>query len=861
MDLLDRDAALGDLEMALEHAVRGEGRVALVRGEAGIGKTALVDCFVRRHPSRVRVLWGGCDALFTPRPLGPLHDIAAQIGGPLRDVLAASAGRSAVFAATLAELQQPAIVVVEDAHWADEATLDVLRYVSRRIGRTSAILVLTYRDDEIGLGHALRTFVGDVASSTSTVRIDLSPLSERAIAVLVGQRAIDATALHRQTGGNPFFVTEILSSTGSGLPLSIRDAVLGRVARLSPSAVALVEAAAVIGPRIECWLLEAVLPAECGNVEECLAGGVLVEHGDVLAFRHELARQAVLDSIPALRQARLHRLTLAALEALPSGRVDIMRLAHHADGARDDRAIVRFVPAAARKASAAGAHRAAADLLARGVRSAATVPSADVAALLEAHAMECFHVADLPAAIASWRQAIELWRETGDRLRQGMNLAVLAAALASDGQRHEAWRANQAAIDLLVTLPPGRELALAYGTQAILHQYNHELADAIVLSERAIALAEDAGARQILVMAYDTLGMSSMFLDYERGCRYLEHARDLAQAAGLDAEVARALGDLGAVSVALFHLDEAERYLADGLRFTADRDLDRTRLYMLAWLSAAHLSRGRWQDARNSAAEVLARPASSSARVIALLTLGRLEARCGDAGVPSPRLDQALLMAGSPEEVRLMGPVRAARAEAFALVGDATGTCAEVERVYDLALQKRHQWVAGELAYWRWRAGAAEPPPDWIAHPFALQVAGDWQAAAEEWQQLGCPYEEARALAEGDLAAQEQALAVFDRLGARAAAAELRRAMRVQGARRVPRGPRPATRANRFGLTSRQLEILLLLAEGFTNAEIAQRMSISPKTAEHHVAAVLAKLDVVSRQAAVTVARDHQLIA
>jgi DNA-binding CsgD family transcriptional regulator len=861
MDLLDRDAALGDLEMALEHAMHGEGRVALVKGEAGIGKTALVECFARRHHSGVRVLWGGCDALFSPRPLGPLHDIAAQIGGPFAEVVAASARRSVVFGAMLAELHRPAIVVVEDAHWADEATLDVLRYVSRRIGRTSALLVLTYRDDELGLGHALRTYLGDVASSTSTIRVDLPPLSESAVAILVGQRAIDTAALHRQTGGNPFFVTEILSSTGSGLPLSIRDAVLGRVARLSSAAVALVEAAAIIGPRIECWLLEAVFPTEFGSVEECLAGGVLVEHGDVLAFRHELARQAVLDSIPTLRQARLHRLILAALERLPDGRVDVTRLAHHAEGARDDRAILRFVPAAARKAAAAGAHRAAADLLTRGVQSAATLPSADVAALLEAHAMECFHVADLPSAIASWRQAIELWRDTGDRLRQGMNLAVLAAALASDGQRHEARRANQEAIDLLVTLPPGRELALAYGTQAILHQYNQELADAIVLSERAIALAEQAGATQILVMAYDTLGMSSMFLDYERGCQYLEHARDLAQAAGLDAEVARAYGDLGAVSVAVFHLDEAERYLRDGLSFTADRDLDRTRLYMLAWLSAAHLVRGRWQDARSSAAEVLARPASSSARVIALLTLGRLEARRGDNAVASPLLDQALLMAGAPEELRLMGPVRAARAEALALIGDAAGTCAEVERVYDIALQKRHRWVAGELAYWRWRVGAGESPPDWIARPFALQVAGEWQAAAVAWQQLGCPYEEARALAEGDQVAREQALATFDRLGARAAAAELRRVMRVQGVRRVPRGPRPATRANRFGLTSRQFEILLLLAEGFTNTEIAQRMSISPKTAEHHVAAVLAKLDVVSRQAAVAVARDHQLIA
>jgi DNA-binding CsgD family transcriptional regulator len=170
-------------------------------------------------------------------------------------------------------------------------------------------------------------------------------------------------------------------------------------------------------------------------------------------------------------------------------------------------------------------------------------------------------------------------------------------------------------------------------------------------------------------------------------------------------------------------------------------------------------------------------------------------------------------------------------------------------------------WLAGELAFWRWRAGAVEPPPDWIAEPFALQISGAWRASAEAWRRLGCPYERARALADGDAAAQGEALAIFDRLGAQPAAADLRRTMRAQGIRQLPRGPRPATRGNRFGLTTRQLDILQLLAEGLSNAEIAARLSIAPKTAEHHVAAVLAKLDVPSRQAAVRLARSENLLA
>jgi DNA-binding CsgD family transcriptional regulator len=862
MDLLERDAALGTLESAFEHARRGQGRVVLVSGEPGIGKTSLVEHFGQQQRSDVRVLWGGCDALLTPRPLGPLHDLAEQAGGTLSTLLGGSAGPGVLFGAVLAELQRlSTVAIVEDIHWADDATLDVLRYVGRRIGRTSALLVLTYRHDEMTASSPLRAFLGDLASSGATLRIHLPPLSEEAVAVLVGERAMDTSALYRQTGGNPFFVTEILASTDAGLPLSVRDAVMGRIARLSCAARSLLEAAAIAGARAEAWLLAASVPHAFEALDECLSAGMLLDYAGSYSFRHELARQAVMESIPPLRRAELHRLILRALESPPGGPADVLQLAYHAEGANDLQAVVRYVPAAARRASAAGAHRAAAELLATSLRHTATLGALDMAGLFEAHAMECYHIADMPQAIASWRQAISRWHAQGNRRREGMNLAVLAAALASAGARQEARIANHSALELLSTEPAGRELALAFGTQAILHQYNHELDEAIALARRAIALAEQAGDTQILVMAYDTLGMSSMFLDYPRGCESLEYARDLAGSAGLDAAVARAYGDLGAVSVALLQLERAEHYLTEGLTFTADRDLDRSRLYMLAWLSAAQLLRGRWLEAASSADEVLRHQASSSARVTALVTLGRLAARRGESGTASALLDQALSIAGAPDELRQVGPVHAARAEAAALVGDLAASRAEADAAYEMALQRRHPWVAGELAYWRWRAGATDAAPDQLPAAYRLDIEGQWRAAADAWRSLGCPYEEARALANGDPRAQEAALAIFDRLQARPAAAELRRGMRVQGVRTVPRGPQRATRANRYGLTGRQVEILRLLAEGCTNAQIAQRMSIAPKTAEHHVAAVLAKLDVDSRHAAVRLAREQHLIS
>ena len=223
MELLERQESLAGLSNAWEEAQAGSGRVALVSGEAGIGKTSLVQAFTRSKPKSIRILWGTCDALFTPRPLGPLYDMADQFEGELRQLLLADADPGRLFAAVLAEFkQQPVIAIFEDVHWADEATLDLLRYLGRRIAQTRTLLIMTYRDDELGTRHPLLTVLGDLPPSTVTRRIPLSPLSELAVLALLKDREVDAALLHRQSGGNPFYVVEVLASRGKGIPASIR---------------------------------------------------------------------------------------------------------------------------------------------------------------------------------------------------------------------------------------------------------------------------------------------------------------------------------------------------------------------------------------------------------------------------------------------------------------------------------------------------------------------------------------------------------------------------------------------------------------------------------------------------------------
>ncbi|MGH3104391.1 MAG: ATP-binding protein, partial [Gaiellaceae bacterium] len=436
--LLERAPFLDLLDGGLAGTDAG-GRLVLLGGEAGAGKTALLRRFLSEQ-AEARVLWGACDALFTPRALGPLLAIAERTGGAVQELVERGARPHDVAAALLDELRResPTVVVLEDVHWADEATLDVLRLVGRRIEGAPALVVASFRDDELDRGHPLRIVLGELASSPATRRVALPPLSVDAVRTLAEPHGVDADELYRTTAGNPFFVTEVLAARSTEIPPTVRDAVLGRVARLDPAARSLLEAVAVATPHAELWLLEE-LADDLQRLDECLASGMLVADDGAVRFRHELARLAVESSVAPHRARALHREAVRVLTA-PGLDPDAARIVHHAEAAGEGEAVLAFAPAAAERAARVSAHREESAQYACALRLAANAPPERRAELLERYSYACYLSEQLDDALVARSEAVELRRALGDRLREGDSLRWRGRLLWCVGRVAEAER-------------------------------------------------------------------------------------------------------------------------------------------------------------------------------------------------------------------------------------------------------------------------------------------------------------------------------------------------------------------------------------------------------------------------------------
>jgi DNA-binding CsgD family transcriptional regulator len=854
MELLEREHCLAHLTEWLGAAPTRGGCIALVSGEAGIGKTVLLQEFSKQQ-HETRVLWGACDALFTPRPLGPLYDIARQTKGALLAALSAGGSRDAIFTAALDELERPkSLVIFEDMHWADDATLDLLKYLSRRIQRTHAMLVVTYRDDEVGVRHPLRLAIGDLPASTR--RMSLSPLSEDAVAQLARRMGRPSKGLHEITGGNPFFVTEALAADADIVPPTVRDAVLSRAATLDPAAREIAEFLSVIPGKTEAWLLEqATDGVDAGGLEACLNSSMVRYEDGFFAYRHELARRALEDSLSQLRRRSLHASVLTVLAERSD--VSAARLAHHAGGAGNAEQVLRFAPVAAARAAAVGAHSEAVSHYEVALRHAAGLAPEDKARLQEQLSYECYLTGQHERAIGPRYSALEIWRTAGARLKEGESLRWLSRLSWFTGKRAQARRYGAEAVAMLESLPASPELAMAHVNLAHLDMEEHETESSIDWAQRAIRLAEPWANEKILGHALNTLGTARLYGGDISGWADLERGLQLALAAGSQDEVGRAYASSSAMAISRRDYLKASRYQSEGMAYSEERDLDSWWLYLLAGRARMRFEQSDWTGATEDAEVVLSHPrATPITSLPALEVLAHLRVRRGDPDASAP-LEEARTLAGPRPDLQRIGRLAAVHAEAAWLAGDHDEVVRAAQPAYERLQKQRDPRMKGELAAWLWRAGALDQQPTDVAEPYAQEISGDWRGAARAWQALGCPYEHASLLAwHGDEAQKREALALLEGLGAVPAARALRQKLRAQGVRNVPRGSHASTRSNAHGLTKRETEIVELLRQGLRNSVIARRLFLSQKTVEHHVSSILRKLNVSSRIDVVAMARE-----
>jgi DNA-binding CsgD family transcriptional regulator len=852
VDLLERQAQLDELAQYLREAGTIAGKIAFVSGEAGAGKSALVEQFLQQPPKGTRVLWGHCDALQTSRVLGPVNEVATGLS--LSVSREPDGAREQLFARLLERVSPPnpvSVVVLEDLHWADEATLDFVRFMGRRIQRTRCLMIGTHRDDELAATDLLRGVLGDL-TGRHTARLRVPPLSFAAVNQLALGTQHDAKQVYNVTSGNAFFVRELLSAPKDTVPETVRDAVLARLLQCSAAARELAEFVSLLPGRTPPWLTCTLLGDVGAAADETVGRGLLRYQDQALAFRHELGRLAVESTVPRARAQALHG---RILRALIEHDADLSQLVHHASYAQDEQAVLKYAPRAAERAALAGANREAAAHLATALRHSDSLSVPARARLLELHAAGCNLTNEPSVSISSGTEALALWRELGDVSGQARLHLLLSFQYWKTGQKVFADQHVAVAITLLETLPQSRELAMAYSARSRLAMTNYHAQEALEYGQRALDLAAQFGDNAVRAHAFINIGTSLMSGgDHEAGLSKLQQGLAVALEHNLPEHAGRAYCNLVSTSVTERRLDLTQRYLADALEYCETHEVWDAYSYARAYGARFALDSGRWDEAAQAAAELIERHAPATAqRIPALTVLAIVRARRGDPGVDS-LLEEAMRLALPTGEMQRIGPIAAIRAEVAWYRGDLKRAAEEVCIGLQAAGGHGDAWTRGALTYWGQRADPAFEVPPGIAPPYALMIAGNWREAAAAWKQLQLPFERALALADGPEAALRESLAILESLGAGPLAAIVRQRLRELGVQGIPRGPRASTRGNPAGLTSREVQVLRLLVLGHTNTELAHRLHVAPKTVDHHVSSILAKLEVRSRTEAVAAA-------
>ncbi|MGH8911814.1 MAG: ATP-binding protein, partial [Acidimicrobiia bacterium] len=771
---LDREQELGLLADALTQVGVSGGKVILVRGEAGIGKSALIREFLASSAASAEFRIGFCDDLQTPQPYGPLWDIAREAPTLWRALQ--DRDRHGVLEACfqlLGTSSQPQVVVLEDTQWSDDATLDAIKYVGRRIARTTGLVVLTYRDGEVDHHHPLRRVVSDLAPDT-VVRIELGGLSRPAVATIVGPSGLDADRVMDATGGNPFLVTEMTLADTENVPRSVRESVMSRVSKLSAASQQALKTFSVVPRRMQVSEALAITGASLRDLAECEAAGMLLVEADVVAFQHDLIRRGIEAALTISESVAIHR---RLLDVIPAD-ADPAWLAYHARGGSDIERLLEVAPQAAESAQAVGSNNEAAAHYRHLAPHLSRVPPERRAEILQEWALvehylenvDCIEIVD---------QAIGLRREIGSDKLLAQSL-VLGIELNRLYGRFEAAKVHALeAIEIMDRHPPSAELADALTAHAWLLIHTGEIEAAEIEVDRAIAVAEETDAELGLIGSLSLKGVLLYVRGRAGGLDLLEEMRERARQGGYRYEEVSSLLRMARVALEIRDVARASDFSLQAQSTAAryefpilETEAGTTHAESLGWSGA-------WTEAADIATELIGRHTKTDMPIACLL--GRLHTRTGRP-TASEYLEQAWSLARASNEIDYLLASAAGLAEGMWIYDRPDhALLSQFRDLVERGVRAEYPWPSGQLALWLWKLDAIDETPEALPAPYRDLFAGRVVAAAEFWRSRGIPYEQAISLMSGDVDQRLQALASLESLGASAVAYRVRRDLRADG--------------------------------------------------------------------------------
>jgi DNA-binding winged helix-turn-helix (wHTH) protein/tetratricopeptide (TPR) repeat protein len=748
--LVEREAAMDVLASAYEDVCGGAARIVVLRGEAGIGKSALLQTFVDRLPADVRVAVTATVALRSPQPLGPMIDVLTQLGvGATGSPPGSPNAAVTLLTAALRRGSAPVVLMFDDVHWADDASLDALALLARMGSDLSMLLLIAARDGEIAPDHPLWPVLA-VLRSQGAVVVDLQPLGLEGIDQLIGSE-VDPTALLARTGGNPFLIKELVDSPGDDVPAGVSDVVLARLARLTPAARRGVELLAMSPVPVELSVCAVALGAEVAALGEAERVGLLRSTGDAVRFEHELLRDAVHASVPPIARIPLHRRLLEALAPT----AEPAQVLHHAEAGFVTDVIVSMGPGAARHAAQVEAHREACITYERVLRYAHVLDPRELASLTSEYAYQLYLVWDLQRATSVAELAVRRWHDLGDAGEEGSALTTLARTMAwSD--RTRALEAAERAVALLEPLGASRPLARAWCELASVHAMEQRFDAAVHAATRGEELAIEVADRGLQALALNYLGCAASATGDDRWEQLLRRSIDLASGAQPREYAIRACSNMAVAYWDMGRWNDAAEVVSEGERMIADVDYQASAVTLKVQAAHVAMASARYRDALATIDWILAgnRAASHELELEVLRRRAMLRLGDPDAGGELRGLwrehrtgedtDSLARRAASGRRDPLSYThllLLTGLAELAFVEGDTALATEVATTVSSCVLKSPWRSELAELTMYLSLLPGFRIEEDDLLEPFASAIRGEFEIAATGFDEAGRPYE------------------------------------------------------------------------------------------------------------------------